>query len=247
MTRNRCNFKTDMEVMFLNRIIECKFLERKNRFLGTVVCNGKKRDVFIPNPGRMNELMIEGKKMFIQEKRGPQRKTDYNLIAVKHNDVLISIDSNKPNRFMYRMLANHQLQQFQGYRTVASEPSYHSGRFDFRLEGEKSVLIEVKSCTLVQDGRALFPDAPTIRGARHVRHLTIALDEKTIDEAAVVFVIQRPDAYVFSPNWQMDPDFGAAIEEADDKGVRLMALRTKLVDWKLELLSEIPIDIGYTK
>jgi sugar fermentation stimulation protein A len=236
-----------MEVMFLSRITQCTFLERKNRFLGTVICNGQKHDVFIPNPGRMNELMIKGKEMFIEEKRGPQRKTNFNLIAVKHNDVLVSIDSNKPNRFMYRMLTNHELQQFQGYRTVTSEPSYHSGRFDFRLKGKKDTLIEVKSCTLVQAERALFPDAPTIRGARHVRHLALLLVDNTVDEAAVVFVIQRPDASVFSPNWEMDPDFAAALEEADHAGVRLMAFRTKLVNWELQFLDEIPIDLCYQK
>ncbi|TFG14152.1 DNA/RNA nuclease SfsA [Candidatus Thorarchaeota archaeon] len=233
--------------MFLNRIQQCQFLERKNRFLGTVICSGQKNDVFIPNPGRMKELMVKGKEMYIEEKPGPQRKTDYDLIAVKHNDVLISIDSNKPNRFMYRMLSNHELPQFEGYEVVKSEPSYHSGRFDFRLEGERSILIEVKSCTLVQDGRALFPDAPTIRGARHVRHLALLLEEKAIDEATVVFVIQRPDAHVFSPNWQMDPEFGAALDDASDKGVRLLALRTKLADWELQFLDEVPIEIRYQR
>lgn len=227
------------------RVRAATFIERPNRFLAKVEIDGDIVESFVPNPGRMYELMIPGKKVFIRDNGGPQRKTSFDMIGVHHDGVLISLDTNLPNRFIRNLLETNGLSQFSGYSKVIPEPRAYGGRFDFLLEGENNrTFIEVKSCTLVVNNRVLFPDAPTTRGARHMRHLANALCIGDVNDAAVIFVIQRPDASVFSPHDGNDPDFGDALREAHKQGVRIIPLLTKVVNWKLELLKEIPFELG---
>ena len=221
-------------------------IDRPNRFLGRVRLDGQVKEVFIPNPGRMYELMIPGNEVFLRENSAPHRKTDYDMIGLEYKGVLVSIDSNLPNRFIKRLLLNHELQFFKDYDNVIPEPRAFEGRFDFKLTGAKeSSFIEVKSCTLVEDGRAIFPDAPTTRGARHLRHLAAALNEKHVDRAAVIFVIQRPDADIFSPNDNTDPKFGDALRFAHSNGVEIYPLVTQVVNWDLKLVKQIPYELNH--
>jgi sugar fermentation stimulation protein A len=221
-------------------------VDRPNRFLGRVQLDGKVMEVFIPNPGRMLELMIPGKEVFLRENKGLHRKTDYDMIGLEYNGILVSIDSNLPNRFIKKLLISHKLPFFNDYESVIPEPRAFDGRFDFKLSGnEGSSLIEVKSCTLVEDDRAIFPDAPTIRGARHLTHLTAALTEGQVNRAAIIFVIQRPDAKVFSPNDRTDPKFGDALRLAYANGVEIFPLVTRVVNWDLQLIKQIPFELHY--
>ena len=222
-------------------VTQAQFIDRLNRFLGKVELEGRPVEAFIPNPGRMHELMVPGKKVFVRRKSGNHRKTHYDMIGVWHDNVLISIDSNLPNRFMKEYLLNRELDWFLPYDVVTSEPQVYDGRFDFRLDGTKGVtFIEVKSCTLVIDGVAKFPDAPTERGARHLRNLAAALKDGLARRAAIVFVIQRPDASKFSPNMDTDPQFASELDKASKRGVEVYPIVTEVKDWKLEYQRVIP-------
>ncbi len=222
-------------------------LDRPNRFLGRVIYNGKVTEVFIPNPGRMHELMVPGNEVFIRESKGINRKTDYTMIGLDHNGVTISIDSNLPNRFIKRLLISYKLPFFANYHTVIPEPRTPEGRFDFKLVGDKeSSFIEVKSCTLVENDRAIFPDAPTVRGSRHIRDLVTALNEAHVNRAALIFVIQRPDATVFSPNDKTDSKFGDALRYGYANGVEIYPLITRVVNWDLEFIRQIPFELDYS-
>ena len=232
--------------MSKKNIHRASFVDRPNRFLGHVQLNNEIVEAHIPNPGRMLELMVPGKEVYVRESLKKERRTRYDLIGVKHDGVMVSIDSYLPNRFMKRILSDSILDEFSGYENVISEPRIYEGRFDFLLEGSAGcVYIEVKSCTLVEDGRAIFPDSPTERGTRHVLSLSKSLREKIVDRAAVVFVIQRPDVHIFSPNDQTDPKFGSALRKSNDQGVEVYALRTEVVDWNLQLLGKLPIELEH--
>ncbi|MHA2396384.1 MAG: DNA/RNA nuclease SfsA [Candidatus Thorarchaeota archaeon] len=221
-------------------------IDRPNRFLGRVHLDGKVTEVFIPNPGRMLELMVPGNEVFLRENIASHRKTDYDMIGLEYNGVLVSIDSNLPNRFIKRLLVSHELPFFNDYDIVIPEPRVFDGRFDFKLTGASgSTFIEVKSCTLVEDGRAIFPDAPTIRGARHLRHLAAAIKSNQVVRAAVIFVVQRPDAKIFSPNDDTDPKFGDALRFAHESGVEIFPLVTKVVEWDLKLITQIPYELDH--
>ncbi|MFO7836498.1 MAG: DNA/RNA nuclease SfsA [Candidatus Thorarchaeota archaeon] len=222
------------------QVVEATLLSRPNRFLGLATLNDGEVQAFIPNPGRMEELMIEGKPIYLKHLPSPKRKTDYDMIAVRHEGMLISIDSRLPNHFVGQLLEEHRLPSFSEYSRIKPEPSMFDGRFDFKLYGGSvDSIIEVKSCTLVQSRVALFPDAPTVRGARHMRHLANALTKELADRACVIFVIQRPDAGLFAPNDRTDPEFGDALREAHQQGVEIMVLLTKLEGWKLEFLQQL--------
>ncbi|MFX1607343.1 MAG: DNA/RNA nuclease SfsA [Promethearchaeota archaeon] len=221
-------------------------IDRPNRFLGRVRLDGKTTEVFIPNPGRMLELMVPGNEVFLRENIAIHRKTDYDLIGLEYNGVLVSIDSNLPNRFIKRLLISHKLPFFTNYDEVIPEPRAFDGRFDFKLLGSAySAYIEVKSCTLIEDGRAIFPDAPTVRGTRHLRNLVDALRNSQVDQAAVIFVVQRPDVEVFSPNDKTDPKFGDALRFAQANGVEIYPLVTRVVNWELKLIGRIPYELDY--
>ena len=221
-------------------------INRPNRFLGRVRLNDKVTEVFIPNPGRMYELMIPGNEVYLRENSGSHRRTDYDMIGLEYNGVLVSIDSNLPNRFIKRLLLSHQLPFFKDYDKVIPEPRAYGGRFDFKLIGAaESSFIEVKSCTLVEGSRAIFPDAPTTRGARHLKHLATSLEENHVERAAIIFVIQRPDAKIFSPNDNTDPKFGDALRLAHANGVEIYPLVTQVVDWDLKLVKQIPFELDH--
>jgi sugar fermentation stimulation protein A len=229
-----------------SEIYSCKFVERPNRFLGRVLLDGKSIEVFIPNPGRMYELLVPGRRVFIRRAYGSHRKTAFDMVAVEYNGLLVSIDSLLANRFVKHLLTNRRMEEFIEYNRVIPEPRLYEGRFDFKLERDDgTAFIEVKSCTLVEDGHARFPDAPTTRGARHMRSLARALTETLAERAAVVFIIQRPDALLFSPNDPTDPDFGNALREAVAAGVEAYALGCRLVDYNLKLEKRIPVDLDY--
>ncbi|MHA1935112.1 MAG: DNA/RNA nuclease SfsA [Candidatus Thorarchaeota archaeon] len=229
----------------MDRVSIGTLIDRPNRFLGRVILNGDVVEAFIPNPGRMYELMVKGATVFLRENKGPHRKTRHDLIAVKYQGLTISIDSNLPNRFMKQQLSKHKLDFFKDYDTVIPEPRVFGGRLDFKLVGNEVTLIEVKSCTLVEEGRAIFPDAPTSRGARHMYSLSKALDQGITDRAAVIFVIQRPDPEIFSPNDLTDRKFGDALRYAHHKGVEIFPLVTKLENWNLKLLGRIPHELNF--
>ncbi len=229
-----------------SEIEKAVLLDRPNRFLGIVQLDGRAVEVFIPNPGRMYELMIPGNEVYLRKNIALHRKTDYDLIGMEYNGVLVSIDSNLPNRFIKRLLLSYELPFFHDYDTVTPEPIAYGGRFDFKLTGAKeSSFIEVKSCTLVEENRAIFPDAPTERGTRHLQHLAKALKDDVVTRAAIIFVIQRPDAEVFSPNDSTDPKFGEALRYAHANGVEVIPIVTQVIDWNLKFIKSIPYELDY--
>jgi len=223
-------------------IHQCTFVDRPNRFLGLVELNGEIIEVFVPNPGRMHELMIPGKRVYVRTASHANRRTKFDMIGMKHDGVLVSIDSYLPNRFMKNLLQNGDFEPFKEYSSIIAEPSVYEGRFDFQLENETGIaFIEVKSCTLVEEGCAKFPDAPTTRGVRHLNSLAKAKTEGLAERCAAVFVIQRPDAEYFVPNDGTDPAFGKALRKSHSLGVEVYALSCRVEDWNLKLVESIPV------
>jgi sugar fermentation stimulation protein A len=220
--------------------LQATLVERKNRFLGVVELEGRKVKAFIPNPGRMHELMVSGTTVYVIPKEGDHRKTKYDLTLVEYNNTLVSIDSRLPN-IMLREAINKGLPEFKEYTVDKTEPSFHDSRLDLRLtDGVNQVLIEAKSCTLVEDGIALFPDAPTKRGTRHMNTLVKALKH---GRAAVFFIIQRNDAREWRPNEKMDPKFAGAIRTAVKNGVEAYAYTCNINLGTVSIEKRVPIKL----
>ena len=221
-------------------LVKGLFLERPNRFLALVRLRNKVFPSFLPNPGRMHELLFPGVEVVLKEVIKGHRKTHYDLIGVKHNDELVSVDTRVPNKLVFEALKNKSLSEFRKYDVVKPEWRYGNSRLDFLLSNDsEQCLLEVKSCTLVKENVALFPDAPTLRGTRHLMELIKA--KKQGFRACVFFVIQRINAKVFSPNDETDPDFGEAFREALKKGVEAYAYYSEFVGNKITLRDKIEV------
>jgi sugar fermentation stimulation protein A len=222
-----------------SRPIEARLVDRPNRFLGVVEVQGSTEMCFIPNPGRMHELMVPGTRVYLLEKRGEHRKTRYDMVLVDYGGVMVSVDSRLPNALVAEAVDAGRLRDFSGYKVERTEPVFHDSRLDLVLsDGERQVMVETKSCTLVEEGVALFPDAPTKRGARHMRTLVKALDG---GRAAAVFMIQRGDAQEFRPNDGTDSAFGEALRLAASMGVETYAYVSDVSLRGVEVRERVPL------
>ncbi len=196
------------------------FLARPNRFIAHVEIGGQTEVVHVKNTGRCRELLPVGAQVWCQKSDNPNRKTKYDLITVRKGHRLINMDSQAPNQAAKEWLLGGGLGQVENLR---AETVHGDSRFDFSftLDG-KQFFLEVKGVTLENGGVCAFPDAPTERGAKHLRGLTEAA--KNGYGAYVLFVIQMADVQYLHPNDVTDPAFGKALREAAANGVQVLAV-----------------------
>lgn len=209
------------------RTVRGVFQERPNRFSAFVKVEDKILLAFLPNPGRMHELLIPGTEVFLIESLKENRKTSYDLIGVSYNDQRVSVDSRVPNKLVLEALRNGDIEELAEYNIIKPEYGYGHTRFGFFLANKReSCLLEVKSVTLVKDGVAMFPDAVTKRGKRHVNDLVKAKKEGY--RACILFVVQRTDASAFAPSDESDPEFGKTLRNAAAEGVEIYAYKMEI-------------------
>lgn len=199
------------------------FRRRLNRFVAEIEVEGKSFLAHVPNTGRMAELLLPGAAVIVRRVQDPLRKTSYDLLFVYRNELLVAIDSKLPNQLLKVAFQDKKIPYFKEYDQIKSEVHYGKSRFDFSLNNQTSNgLVEAKCVTLVKEGGlASFPDAPTERGTKHVLELIQASREGI--RGAVIFVVQRDDATIFTPNIEMDPLFGEAVKAAKEHGVEFYA------------------------
>jgi sugar fermentation stimulation protein A len=217
------------------------FKTRPNRFLGITETDGHVEEFFIPNPGRLRELLHPGASVYLKRCETRGRRTRWDLALIDHGGVLVSVDSRVPNAVIEESIQADLVPEFLGYRVDRREPSFGDSRLDLRLtNGSAYALVEVKSCTLVVDGVVLFPDAPTERGTRHLRALGEAL---RLGRSALVFLVQRSDALSLSPNEATDPTFTGALRGALLKGVEVYAYDSKVTLDGITINRRVPVNI----
>jgi sugar fermentation stimulation protein A len=225
-----------------DKIREAGFLRRENRFACLVELEGSQERAYLPNSGRLNSLLFPGQTVFLAERLSSSRRTRFDLVMTILNGKSVSVDARVPGELVYQALRQRTLPQFGVYPTIRREVAFGRSRLDFLLSSPTSQrFLEVKSVTLVQEGRALFPDAPTLRGRRHLKSLTWAKKEGY--EAAILFVIQRQDAESFSANDAVDADFGHVLRQAQLQGVDVYAYRCKVSPREIELAEQVPIHL----
>ena len=197
------------------------FRSRPNRFIAKVEVDGNEETVHVKNTGRCRELLVPGRTVWLEESSNPARKTKYDLVAVDKAGLMVNMDAQAPNKvFAEWALAGHFIP---GLTLLKAETVWGSSRFDFYWEaGEEKGFVEVKGCTLEESGHARFPDAPTQRGVKHLRELAAAQREGYT--CAVCFVLQMKGCHTFSPNEATHPEFAAALREAAEAGVRVLAV-----------------------
>jgi sugar fermentation stimulation protein A len=225
---------------FDDNLVKARFIKRLNRFTALVDLDGAQTTVHVANSGRMHELLVEGYPMYLRHAAADHRKTDYDLALVNLGPFLCSADSHLPPYLFQEAFEADSLEPFTGYDSLRREVTLEESRLDILLAGPTGLCyVETKSVTLVEDGLALFPDAPTERGRKHVLTLTKAL--RAGHRAAVVFVIQRPDALAFAPHHQADPPFAQALKEAVAQGVEVYAYTCQVSTREIHLDRSIPV------
>ena len=194
-----------------------RFLSRPNRFIAIVNIDGVDTVCHVKNTGRCKELLTPDCTVILEQADNPNRKTPYDLIAVYKGERLINMDSQAPNA----VAADYLADRFPT-ATIRREVTYGDSRFDFHIQdGDEQWFVEVKGCTLEMDNAGYFPDAPTERGVKHIRHLIRATEEGY--RAAILFIIQMEGVAAIYPNDATHPAFGEALRQAAAKGVEVWA------------------------
>ena len=241
--------------MIYHNIHAARFLARPNRFIAQVELDGAVETVHVKNTGRCRELLLPGCTVYLEGSANPARKTKYDLVAVEKERpglplLLINMDAQAPNR-VFREWMGAGLGEALGLprpTLLRPETPWGRSRFDFYWERtdvsrETSVLrkgfVEVKGCTLEEDGLALFPDAPPQRGGKPLRELAACREAGY--EAAVCVVVQMAGMTAFSPNDRTHPQFGSALREAARAGVRVLAVECAAAPDSLTITGPVPV------
>lgn len=223
-------------------VVPGRFLARPNRFIAHVELDGQTQICHVKNTGRCGELLVPGAQVYLED-FGPdtKRKTRYDLIAVEKGSLLINMDSQAPNKAVEEFLRVGGL--WESPTLVRPETKWGNSRFDFYLEqGERKAFLEVKGVTLEQEGLALFPDAPTQRGVKHLEELTAAAAAGF--EAYVLFLIQMKGVHTFRPNWELHPQFGQALVQAAQSGVHVLAYDCRVTPSTMVLDAPVPVNLS---
>lgn len=224
--------------MKYENVCEARFISRPNRFIARVMLNGEELTVHVKNTGRCRELLTENARVILEKSSNPNRKTQYDLIAVYKGDTLVNMDSQSPNRAVGEWLRAGGF--LENPTLVKPESTFGKSRLDFYLETEnEKAYIEVKGVTLEDNGIARFPDAPTERGKKHLSELINAKSQGY--RAAVVFVIQMKGCHLFEPNYVTDKPFAEELKRAYENGVEIIAVDCRVqpdgmtIDKKIEV------------
>ena len=207
------------------------FRSRPNRFIANIEIDGKEEVCHVKNTGRCKELLPVGAQVWCQKSDNPSRKTKYDLIAVQKGQRIINMDSQAPNTAAKEWLLGGGLGDIQDLK---AEYTHGDSRFDFSfLKDGKRCFLEVKGVTLENDGICAFPDAPTERGAKHLKGLTQAAKDGF--GAYILFVIQMADVKHLHPNDATDPAFGVALREAYANGVTVLAMDCAVTENSMDI------------
>lgn len=204
---------------------------------------------YLPNPGPMPDLLYPGVEVLVSHTPAQHRKTEHNLVGVRHRGILLSLDSRVPNKLLNEVLSSQSLAPFAHYTDIRPEPSYLGGRLDFLLQNgtSKPCLIEAKSSTHAENTIAYFPRAVTLRGQRHLQELMHAT--KNGYRAAVIFIVQRNDAESIRPHDIIDPVFGSTLRKAVNQGVEAYAWTSQINEARCEITLQkpVPVDLSSPK
>ena len=225
--------------MRYEQMIPGRFLRRPNRFVAMVEIDGKEEVCHVKNTGRCKELLPEGAQVWCQVAANPERKTKFDLITVKKGERLINMDSQAPNAAAKQWLLEGGLGEV---TQVRPETVLGSSRLDFSfLKEGKTCFMEVKGVTLENDGVCAFPDAPTVRGAKHIRELIGAAQQGY--GAYILFVIQMENVKYLHPNDATDPEFGKALRDAAKAGVQILAVDCRVTPEEMVINRFVPVQL----
>lgn len=218
-------------------------VQRYKRFLADVKLDtGEKTTAHCTNSGSMKSCLEEGAEVYMTPVDDPKRKTKFTWEMIKINGDWVGINTNIPNKLAYDAVLNGEIEKLSGYTTVKREITFGNSRFDIYAEnGNDKIFVEVKNVTLKEGNYALFPDAVTSRGKKHLESL-MQVKEQGI-RAVMLYVVQRMDVHVFAPAWSIDPNYSSTLQEAYKKGVEIIPVQAKVTPEEIRIVRELPFEL----
>lgn len=230
------------------------FLKRINRFLAEVELGSTRTMVHVPNPAKLSELLVPGANVLLRKSNviyeQDDRKTKHSIFAVRYKGILVGIDSRMPNYIFESSLQTNLLKEFTQWTITKRDFHYGDSRIDYLLEKRKTdsnfkkkflMLLEIKSCSLVTDKVALFPDVPTIRGLRQIKTLINAV---TYDfKCCVMWIVQRDDAEYLTPLIKIQPELEDTLLKGVESGLHLLAYKAKVETNSINIIGSIPVKL----
>ncbi len=222
-------------------LIEGRFYRREGRFKAYAYFNGELESLHVHDPGRLKELLVEGARVLARPHATPRRRTQLYLVAVWSDGCWVLVDSAIHVKLAEEAIKQGRIEELRGVDVVGREPRRGRGRLDLLLERPNGVkvLVEVKGCTLTVDGVALFPDAPTVRGRRHLGELIEAAKEGF--ECYVLFLVAHCRAREFRPNFEVDEGFARLLLKAAEEGVKPIAYKLRFEGGEVLVDGRLPV------
>ncbi|MCP1146557.1 DNA/RNA nuclease SfsA [Lysinibacillus endophyticus] len=228
--------------MRYKQVVQGTLIKRMNRFVAEVSINDSVERVHVKNTGRLKELLYPDNKVLLEKSNNPKRTTNYSIIAANKNDKWINIDSQAPNAVIFEALKEGKIKEIGKVDFLKKEVTFGESRFDFYYEnGDEKGFIEVKGVTLERNEVASFPDAPTLRGMKHVLEMCQAVQEGY--KGTILFVIQMKGCKSFTPNREMDPNFADRLLQAAQQGVQIIAYDSIVEEDSLFIDKQIPVSL----
>jgi len=223
--------------MRYGNIKKAEFVVRRNRFICDIIIDGNTEKCHVKNTGRLGELLVPGAEVYVTVSDNPERKTKYDLVTVVKDGKYVNIDSFAPN-----LAVGEYLHKIYPGANVIPERKYGNSRFDFYVEnGNEKLFIEVKGVTLFRDGKALFPDAPTERGIKHLSELAKCIEEGYTAKVFFVIAADFDGDIVFSPNRALGDDFANALIRARESGVEICAFDCLVKPYSMDIKKQISV------
>lgn len=227
-------------MVFSEELIHGCLIKRYKRFLADIkLDNGETITAHCTNSGSMKSCLEDDAEVYLTPVNDPKRKTKFTWEMIKINSDWVGINTGNPNKLAFEAVANNKIDKLKGYTEVKREVKFGDSRFDVMAKNDKETcFIEVKNVTLKEGDYALFPDAVTTRGKKHLETLIKVKEEGM--RAVMLYIIQRMDVKVFAPAFDIDPEYSKTLQKALKKGVEVIPMQAKVTPQKIELIKELP-------
>lgn len=219
-------------------------LRRYKRFLADIrLPSGEEITVHCPNSGSMRSCSEPGSPVSFSRSDNPGRKYPHTLEMVHNGKTWIGVNTSRTNQIVAEAIEKGQIKEFLDFDTIRREVKTSEGsRLDLLLKAAgEQIYVEVKNCSLVENGVALFPDAVTKRGTKHLRELERLVGSGF--KGVIFFLVQRLDCDTFSPAAAIDPDYGATLIEVHRQGVEILAYQAQVTPHSIEVMRSLPVKL----
>jgi sugar fermentation stimulation protein A len=233
-------------MIFPNKLIHGHLIKRYKRFLADIkLDNNTEITAHCTNSGTMKSCLENGAEVYLTPVNDPKRKTKFTWEMIKINGDWVGINTGNPNKLAFDAISAGTIPELAGYTNVKREVKFGDSRFDVFAENDnEKCFIEVKNVSLKEGRYALFPDAVTTRGQKHLK--TLMEVKATGMRAVMLYIIQRSDVEIFAPAKEIDPQYATLLKQAVAAGVEVIPMQAKVTPEKIELVKKLPFEI-YTQ